>query len=388
MDSSRPRILIAYATAGAGHRRAAEALADAARRRWPDADVRCLDALAWTPGWYRSGYARLYLFLVRALPMCWKFSYRALDQAAVFRCIQPFRRAWNRLIGYRMPAVLLAEQPDVAVLTHFFPADLLGAARTAGRLRAPVVVVVTDWHPHRLWLGARPDAVVVANQAGADRCVELGVPRERVAALGIPTVAAAPLTETRRRALRESLGLAHDRLTVLVTSGGTTVGRFADLVERLLRLEAMVPGRLQLIVVCGDDARTTARLEAAAAAAPMPARVFGFVHNMLDLMGTADLAVAKAGGLTVAEALACELPLVFYHAIPGQEESNARYVARQGAGVIALGPEAAAEFVRHCASSPELMAKLRTGARDAGRPNAANDIIEQVVEPLLTPRNV
>lgn len=54
-------------------------------------------------------------------------------------------------------------------------------------------------------------------------------------------------------------------------------------------------------------------------------------------IGTQNFCVAnaprKAGGLTVSEALACDLPIVCYDAIPGQEENNAQFLQDAGMGV-------------------------------------------------------
>ena len=43
-------------------------------------------------------------------------------------------------------------------------------------------------------------------------------------------------------------------------------------------------------------------------------------------MHAADLLVTKPGGLTVSEALACDIPLAVFDAIPGQEEDNAQFL--------------------------------------------------------------
>lgn len=43
-------------------------------------------------------------------------------------------------------------------------------------------------------------------------------------------------------------------------------------------------------------------------------------------MKCADMIITKPGGLTVTEALACNIPLVIFDAIPGQEEENADFL--------------------------------------------------------------
>ena len=43
-------------------------------------------------------------------------------------------------------------------------------------------------------------------------------------------------------------------------------------------------------------------------------------------MHAADLLVTKPGGLTVSEALACNLPMAVFDAIPGPEDDNANFL--------------------------------------------------------------
>jgi len=371
-----------YITAGAGHRRAAEALAHAATATWPGADVECLDVLRFAPRWFRWFYPSAYFFLVRRTSWLWRASYRLLDTAWVYRFVQPLRRRWNLSVTSAFRRRLAERPVDAVLTTHFLPADLCNSLKRAGALAAPLIVVITDLHPHRFWLAALAEAFIVATPQSASVCVARGIEEGRVHVLGIP-VDAAFASPADQVALRERLGLDHRRLTVLVTSGGTTVGHFEEVARRLVSLERVHPGRLQLLVVCGEADEIRRRLSALAAQSPMPVRVHGFVETMADCMGASDLVVAKAGGLTISEALARGKPLIFYHVIPGQEEMNARYVAEHHAGLIAPGPAAAAAVVG-CLVHPERLTAMQQAARSLSRPRAAADIMERVVKPLLT----
>ncbi|OGX41701.1 MAG: hypothetical protein A3C53_04880 [Omnitrophica WOR_2 bacterium RIFCSPHIGHO2_02_FULL_68_15] len=319
---------------------------------------------------------------MRRTPWLWQISYRLLDTAWIYRLVQPLRRRWNLSVASAFRRRLAERPADAVLATHFLPADLCNSLKRAGALAAPLVVVVTDLHPHRFWLAALAEAVVVATPQSASVCLARGIQAARVHIRGIP-VGGAFASAVDPAALRAQLGLEAGRLTVLVTSGGTTVGRFEELVERLAGLERAHPGRLQLLVICGEAEQIRRRLSALAARSPMPVRVHGFVETMADCMAASDLIVTKAGGLTVSEALSRGKPLIFYHVIPGQEEMNARYVAEHRAGLIAPGPAAAAAAVAGCLSHPERLTAMQRSARSLSRPRAAADILEQVVKPLL-----
>ena len=64
-------------------------------------------------------------------------------------------------------------------------------------------------------------------------------------------------------------------------------------------------------------------------------KVFGFVDNIRQLMGAADFLVTKAGGLTLREALAADLPVISFGSLPGQEARNERFAAMAGVALVA-----------------------------------------------------
>jgi processive 1,2-diacylglycerol beta-glucosyltransferase len=341
-----------------------------------------VEALAESPQWFRVGYDWTYLFLVRYCSWVWHLTFALSDAGPVHRLIQPWRRWWNQRIAARFVQRLKASPPDLVVATHFLPADLFGAGRAAGWLKAPAAVVITDLYPHRFWLTQEAAATIVATDQSKALCLARGLPAGRVHVVGIP-IAARFGRPADRPALRVRYGLSPGRLTVLVTSGGTTVGRFIDVVRALWGLESALPGRLQLVVVCGHAPRVQRRLEALAPRQAMPAQVFGFVEDMPELMAASDLIVSKAGGLTVAEGLSCGLPLILYHVIPGQERLNARAVVDAGAGAVARRPAQVAALVRECVEDPARLAAMQRSARGLARPDAARRLADEVLAPLL-----
>src|SRR5262245_37842438 len=89
-----PRILILSASVGAGHVRAAEAVAVALRRTLPEANVTNLDVLEMTNRLFRRFYAKSYIDLVNKAPHLLGHFYDALDQ--------PSRSGKNRGDRFRL----------------------------------------------------------------------------------------------------------------------------------------------------------------------------------------------------------------------------------------------------------------------------------------------
>lgn len=380
-------------TAGTGHRRAAEAIAEAVRRHLPHAQVDCCDLLAYTPTWFAWSYPRLYRSLVQRCSPLWGWGYELIDRPWVFRCVQPLRRRWNRLMARRLLRRLRDQPPDVLVATHFFPADLFASAKRAGFLKARLVVVITDLFPHRVWFAQPADAFVVGSSPTHDLCRQRGIVADRVHLLGIPVSPSFTQPLDRAATLR-ALGLAPDRRTVLIAGGGMGVGPIAQLVERLLAIDTDRAQRLQLIVVCGDNDRLRRSLERLSQQAclpsrsgrdrqaRMPIRVFGFVETMAELMRVSDLLVTKAGGLTITEALATGLPLIICSVIPGQEQLNARYVVSHGAALMALHAPEVIDAIRRLLDDPSAVRQMQERARALAFPHAADRVVERLILPL------
>ena len=357
-------------------------MAHAIRSAFPHATVECRDLLDDVPPWLRRAYPATYYALVRRYPLVWGACFSLLDLGLVSALVQPLRRAWNLLMARRFIRRLHAEPPDLAIATHFFSTDVLSACKQAGWLRAPLLVTVTDLSPHRLWLSPQPEAYVFATAEGARTAERRGVRPDRLHVLGIPIGRACSVT-FERDALERLFNLAPHRQTVLVTSGGTTVGPFERVVEALIRLEEVLPNRIQLLVVCGDDVAAVERLRTHARQSAMPVQVFGFIETMPQAMAASVLIVAKAGGLTMTEALGRGVPLVLYHVIPGQERVNAEYASAHGAALVARSPDEAAAVVRRLIEEPDRLAAMREAAKRLSHPEAADAIVTEVITPLL-----
>ena len=77
-----------------------------------------------------------------------------------------------------------------------------------------------------------------------------------------------------------------------------------------------------------------------------PVVPLGFVENVADLMVASDVLLTKTGGVTLAEAFCCGLPVLAFDPLPGQEEGNARLIVESNSGAVAQSPSEVAERVR------------------------------------------
>ena len=66
---------------------------------------------------------------------------------------------------------------------------------------------------------------------------------------------------------------------------------------------------------------------------PKKTKLIYFTDEINKYMQASDIIITKPGGLTVTEALACNIPMAVFDAIPGQEEENAEFLLKHNMAV-------------------------------------------------------
>jgi 1,2-diacylglycerol 3-beta-galactosyltransferase len=275
------------------------------------------------------------------------------------------RRAMKRLIR---------EHPaDVIVSVHpLFQTPLL---RALGPRRPPYITVVTDLvSAHAMWFHPGVDGCLVPTEPARARALACGMPPAKVSVLGLPVAARFSQPAGDRLELRRKLGWRPDLPVVLLAGGGDGMGPLFPTARAIAGLG--LP--LQLAIVTGRNQQL--RRQLGAVPWEVPAYVYGFVGNMPELMGAADLMVSKAGPSTITEAFNAGLPLVLSSALPGQEQGNVGYVVGEGAGLWAPGPEKVANAVKTwlAGEGREGLEHAAANARRLAFPHAAADIGREI----------
>ncbi|MBE9608326.1 MGDG synthase family glycosyltransferase [Chitinilyticum piscinae] len=370
-------ILLLHATAGAGHTRAAQAVAAALALEGSPGHT-LVDTLDCTTAFFRRMYAKAYIDLVQAAPNLWGQLYERYDVVKPPRSKTARTRLAFDKVNSRAFRKLLDEQSPQAILcTHFLPLELLSDLKGRGKLATPVHAVVTDISPHAFWVYPHIDVYHVATAAGARELERKGIPAERIRISGIP-VDPVFAAQTPAGLARAGLGLP-ERPTVLLLSGGFGVGPLLAMLDSFAGAD---PG-LSLVVVAGRNAELEAACRERAATLPLPVTVHGFVSNIHALMDAADLVVTKPGGLTTNEILAKGKPMALVAPIPGQEQRNCEYLLEEGAAVRLYDAGDAAWFFSQLLGNTAKIASMQASARRIARADSARVIARSLLGELL-----
>lgn len=347
------RALLLTGSYGAGHHQAAAALAAALGAAGASVTVADVADLA-SPTAGRASVRGYEVTLTRAPWLYW-LGY----QLGLRPTLAPLlRRQQGAPFRAGLAAALAAQRPDI--LVALCPAAVAAASGlSASDCGGHLAVVITDYRPHCLWLGPRANLYCVAAEATAAAVRSLQ-PNAQVAVTGIPVSTRAMPREKARR----DLGLSAAGPVVLLMCGAAGWMPAAGAAAAAL---AELPADVTTVVLCGRDDGLARRIRAAAPRAVVP----GWVPDVAPYLAAADVLVTKAGGLSLAEALAVGVPVVAWRPIPGQEADNARLLTRAGVADTARRPRDLVAAVASLLADGARLADRRRAAQVWGRPDAA-----------------
>ncbi|MCG8431302.1 MAG: hypothetical protein MJA29_09035 [Candidatus Omnitrophica bacterium] len=362
------KTLIVHASAGAGHRKAAEAVYEQFCRRDPQSSHTLCDILDYCSSFYRFCYRSAYSFLINRAPWLWGILFVLTSLPGLKQLLRRWISLNNIRHTRRFAEYLRREQFDCIIATHFLPPEIAAALKRDGSIRSRIYVVITDYGVHPFWVTPGIDEYIVATMQTRRILEGMVTQKPRVSVLGIP-VDSRYAHEMSRSRICERFGLRADTFTVLVVTGSFGIGP-------LDRIAGILSSRdMQVLVVCARNERLRRRLEQAAYPG---VKVFGFVDTMPELMAVADVIVTKPGGLTVTEVLARRIVPVFIAAIPGQESENVRVLAGYGIGKAAGSVAGVKALVGAYKRHAERMADVRSAIGNIRKPHSAEELYEQV----------
>jgi len=405
LKGSQRTILFLIADTGAGHRSAANAIRNAItlisqkeQEEWqqhhPDGSEG-EDTL--TPPTYRieivdvfEEYShfplreaiKLYGPAIRYNPKLYGRVFHMSNQARRLMAAQTLA---TPLIHNGLIRLFTSVQPDVIVSIHpLLNYVTIHALEDLG-LHIPFLTIVTDLITvHYSWFAPGADAYIVPTEYARQLYLKRGLDPERVHMLGMPIDPKFTLPTESKQELQRKLGLDPGLPVVLLVGGGEGSGGLAASVHAISQARLAV----QLLIITGRNRRLYVHLQRTRSGLHVPAKVFGFVSNMPEMMHASDVIITKAGPGTICEALTCELPIILNGYVPGQEEGNVTFVVENNVGTLARNPGELIDTLRRLVKpgSPLLQQQLEN-ARRISRPYASFDIAKSILSFLPSAGN-
>ena len=304
---------------GEGHNTAARNIRDAILSECPEqAEVLVADPYTRTNPIVNRLMQSGYTMAINSYPKAWKVVFELLSRRGVVEGMGPMLAE----LASAVRSLIQEFRPDVIASTYPVFSFLNAKIRKRNpSLKIPFFTVITDsTQINSAWYRCPCDGSIVADEHTADVLRADGVPGEKIHVLGFP------------------VGLRFENLNPLPASQPWKVlffpgGTSARAVATLQHLSSLKNVRVDVVT-----GRRKATYEAIAAARlPRSGSLTGWTDQMPELMASHHLFVGKAGGATVQEAIAAQIPFLVSHVVPGQEEGNIAFIEQMGIGALAAG---------------------------------------------------
>ena len=260
-----------------------------------------------------KSYAPITRYSAQLWKMIWHFS--AVNSFFVDKFIET-------MIKENFIALLDKVQPDLILSIHpNFNGSVINILEKQNS-QIPFVTLIADLvNIYPLWADNRADFIVSPTEEAKQKCIEFGVPEERIVVSGFPV---------RERFHREAKAFTKSsKLSFLLMSGGEGVGNMNAIAENLLNhFDCKVK------IIAGRNEKLKADLETSLKGQfGDRVEIFGFVKNIQDFMFEADIAITRGSPNVMFEAVAANLPIIITGALPGQEKDNPLFAENHNLGV-------------------------------------------------------
>ena len=379
------KILILTAATGGGHLRASSALKSYILETQEDCEVEIVDTWKYISPLLDKTVTEGYEAMAKRTPKLfgslYKSTNRGKSKTTYFFC--------NIFRKYLMP--LVEEfRPDAIISTHPFATEMISLLKEDGKITAPLICVMTDYGPHRAWIHPYVDSYIVSNEGMVDTMAKMGAPREKIHPYGIPVEESFYEKMDRAEVLRQ-LGLSPDKPTVLIMAGSFGVSNILRIYNNIIKVNL----DFQIIVITGKNERLYEAFnklilrnsrqkplrDVSVKLKPKPSKptkVLFFTNEVHKYMQISDLIITKPGGLTVSEALACNLPMAIFDAIPGPETENAEFLIDNNMAVKIQKGSACSETIYDLLSNQERLEEMRRSCSAFDKSSSGPKIVNEI----------
>ena len=182
------RVLILSVTAGFGHHATAKAIGDMLESK--GAEVHTLDVYAYISNLIKTTIDKGYLFSSKHMQTLYRLVYQLAENngASYFNSAPSIINIINALGASKFAKVIANHVPDVIICTHVFAAQMVDELKKRKKLAdIETIGIVTDYTLHPYWEDVpRVQYIVTASELLTYRCVQRGIPEDRILPFGIP----------------------------------------------------------------------------------------------------------------------------------------------------------------------------------------------------------
>ena len=363
-----------------------------------------IDTLEYISPLLNKTVVEVYEHLAKKHPTIWKLMYTTTNKKSLNKIVEII----NKTISKKLIPLLAEEKPDLIISTHPFSTEMISHLKKNENLNIPLICIMTDYAPHRTWLSPNVDSYVVANEEMIEPMEEMGVEKNKIHPFGIPVDNDFFNFVNKKEELR-NLGLRDNLPTILIMAGnfglanigkvfvklqkvdldfqiiiitGKNKGLFNDLKQlthgKRLRKRDKILAKMHLKNISEKHLKIMAVKKSDEFKITKPTKLIYYTNEVDKYMHVSDLIITKPGGLTISEALACNLPMALFGTIPGQEEENANFLVGKNMAVKLENASGEENIIRNLLLNPEKLNFMKYNCKNFDKSDCLKNIFNLI----------
>lgn len=365
------KALIFSVSAGGGHLNAAEAIKDYIELENSNSKVEIIDTLKYINPVIDKVVIGSYLKALKVTPFLYRklYSYSEGNDPLVITLASKIIES----LTCKLLPLIHKFNADVLISTHSFTTEMLSVLKFKYNLNIPCISIITDFYPHSTWLHPHIDAYIVSDNDMRKKMVSEGIKEDSIYDFGIP-VKPDFNEKYKKESTLESLNLSLSKITILVMGGSLGLGKIMDIYEQLNKIEYDI----QIIVITGKNKKLYSHLSKIKKSSLKDTCIVGYTDKVNKYMQCSDILLTKPGGLTITEALICNLPLGVFSPIPGQEEKNAQFLFKNDLAINLTDISKCGENISKLLKCPEKLKNMSKKCSSFSKPYAGYNIVKLI----------
>ena len=344
-------IIIFSASTGGGHNTAAKAVKKYILAQDSNNNVRIIDTFKYINKYLDKTVSKGYVYLATKTPKLYGSLYILTDRNGRY---SKAVKISNKVFASKLVPLIKEFESDLIITVHPFSTEMISVLKKEQIINIPLICIMTDYATHSTWLNEEVDGYIVSNEDMKKEMVQRGVTADKVFSFGIP-IDEKFYIEKEKSILKHELGLNADMPTILMMAGSFGVPKINEVYREITEIDL----EFQLIIITGKNQKLYDVLKQETSEDKRFIELIYFTDEVEKYMKAADLIITKPGGLTVTEALACNVPLITFCAIPGQEEENAEFLYKHHMAVSIDKNKKAADIIVDLLKHREKLAEMK-----------------------------
>ena len=370
------RVLILYAKVGNGHYKAAEAIKENIKEKYPQAEIFFEDGLQYSSVITNTIAIKGYTNMVKYIPSAWGYLYYGADTKDK-TAINELSKLIHKGMTIKLKKLFRQIRPDVVLSTHPFVTKTCAYLKKKNKTDAKIVSLITDYAIHNMWIEDHIylDKILVATEEMKYDCLQYGVPEKKLIVTGLPVSNNFKESYDRDETLKK-YGLENKKTFLFFAGGGLGLGKSDNILRDLLEIE----DDFQVVVVSGKNEKQRAKFEKIKENYSNNVVVLGYTNDVPELMNMCDFVITKPGGLTSTECLYMNKPMVIINPIPGQEEQNAIFLTNNGIAVRVYDDEPFSHPINILLRNKVRVEQMKEMCKHISFPNASDTIVRIMMD--------